>query len=70
VYYRTLKIAVYQLISLCLEKCGYSFGEIISKPLIQSVLGDLDMVDQKISAPVSTSNTQKVNILSTLDTKE
>ncbi|KAI8878058.1 hypothetical protein K501DRAFT_36477 [Backusella circina FSU 941] len=56
---RTLKIAVYQLISLCLGNCGYSFGEIIAKPLIQSILGDLDMVEHKISAPVPSSNTQK-----------
>ncbi|KAI7903262.1 rRNA processing/ribosome biogenesis-domain-containing protein [Cokeromyces recurvatus] len=56
---RTLKISVYNLISLCLEKCGYVFAEIIHKPLISSVLKDLQIIEHKSANIVASTQQQK-----------
>ncbi|KAI8994697.1 rRNA processing/ribosome biogenesis-domain-containing protein [Pilobolus umbonatus] len=52
---RGLKIAVYGLISLCLEKCGYVFAEIIYRPLISSVIEDLRIIEHKSAGIIITS---------------
>ncbi|OBZ88814.1 Pre-rRNA-processing protein rix1 [Choanephora cucurbitarum] len=53
---RTLKIAVYQLMSLCIGKCGYTFAESVHKPLIAAVLQDLQIIEHK--ATISTQPQQ------------
>lgn len=56
---RTLKSSAYKLISLCLEKCGYTFGESIYKQLTIYILQDLLVVQHKAASIVNTSGQQK-----------
>ncbi|KAI9476121.1 MAG: rRNA processing/ribosome biogenesis-domain-containing protein [Benjaminiella poitrasii] len=56
---RTLKSSVYNLLSLCLEKCGYAFAEIIYKPFISSVLNDLRIIEQKSASIIASTQQQK-----------
>ncbi|KAG2208463.1 hypothetical protein INT47_010159 [Mucor saturninus] len=56
---RTLKSSAYKLISLCLEKCGYAFGENIYKQLTIYILQDLLVVQHKAASIVNTSGQQK-----------
>lgn len=56
---RALKSSVYKLISLCLEKCGYAFAESIHKPLIASILEDLQIIEKKAAGFATTNNQQK-----------
>lgn len=56
---RTLKVSAYKLISLCLEKCGYAFGESIYKQLTTYILQDLLVVQHKAASIVNTSGQQK-----------
>lgn len=56
---RTLKVSAYKLISLCLEKCGYAFGESIYKQLTIYILQDLLVVQHKAASIVNTSGQQK-----------
>ncbi|CEP19072.1 hypothetical protein [Parasitella parasitica] len=44
---RALKSSVYKLIGLCLEKCGYTFAESISKVLAASIVEDLRIIEKK-----------------------
>ncbi|KAI8638357.1 rRNA processing/ribosome biogenesis-domain-containing protein [Parasitella parasitica] len=55
---RALKTSVYKLIGLCLQKCGYVFAEIIHKPLIASIVEDLQIIEKK-SASFAVANTQQ-----------
>lgn len=52
---RTLKLSVYKLIRLCLEKCGYTFAENFTKPLIAAILEDLQTVEHKPTSLVMPS---------------
>lgn len=56
---RTIKTSVYNLISLCLDKCGYSFAENIHKPLISAILEDLRIIEHKGASLVTTNQQQK-----------
>lgn len=56
---RALKSSVYKLIALCLEKCGYAFAESIHKPLIASILEDLQIIEKKAAGFATTNNQQK-----------
>ena len=44
---RTVKISVYNLISLCMQKFGYAFVDTILKTVITSATGDLKAIEQK-----------------------
>ncbi|ORE07809.1 hypothetical protein BCV72DRAFT_101667, partial [Rhizopus microsporus var. microsporus] len=52
---RTLRLSVYKLIRLCLEKCGYTFAENFTKPLIAAILEDLQTVKHKPTSLVMPS---------------
>lgn len=52
---RTLRLSVYKLIRLCLEKCGYTFAENFTKPLIAAILEDLQTVEHKPTSLVMPS---------------
>lgn len=56
---RALKSSVYKLVALCLEKCGYAFAESIHKPLIASILEDLQIIEKKAAGFAITNNQQK-----------
>ncbi|KAI8981697.1 rRNA processing/ribosome biogenesis-domain-containing protein [Mycotypha africana] len=56
---RALKISIYRLVSLCLEKCGYAFAENIHKPLITAILDDLSIVQHKVTGITFNTNQQK-----------
>lgn len=49
---RTIKVCVYKLITLCLEKCGYTFAESLTKPLITAIIEDLQTVERKSASLV------------------
>ncbi|KAI8338002.1 rRNA processing/ribosome biogenesis-domain-containing protein [Chlamydoabsidia padenii] len=51
---RTLKISVYNIISLCLQHFGHVFGGSVCKPLIASVLEDIQVIEQKVTDLVPT----------------
>ncbi|KAI8333572.1 rRNA processing/ribosome biogenesis-domain-containing protein [Chlamydoabsidia padenii] len=55
---RTLKISVYNIISLCLQQFGYVFGESMCKPLVTSILEDIRITEQKVTdmAPTEVKN--------------
>ncbi|KAI9257883.1 rRNA processing/ribosome biogenesis-domain-containing protein [Sporodiniella umbellata] len=55
---RTMKLSVYKLITLCIDKFGYKFSESIAKPLIAAIVGDLQIVEHK-SASIVTNNQNK-----------
>ncbi|KAI7858687.1 rRNA processing/ribosome biogenesis-domain-containing protein [Circinella umbellata] len=44
---RAVKISVYSLISLCMQKFGYAFADTILKAVITSAIGDLKAIEQK-----------------------
>ncbi|CAO0799193.1 unnamed protein product [Mucor circinelloides] len=56
---RALKSSVYKLVALCLDKCGYAFAESIRKPLIASILEDLQIIEKKAAGFATTNNQQK-----------
>ncbi|KAI8096725.1 rRNA processing/ribosome biogenesis-domain-containing protein [Halteromyces radiatus] len=51
---RTMKISVYNNITLCLQQFGYGFGESIGKPLVASVLKDILVTEQKVTDMIPT----------------
>ncbi|KAI8369294.1 rRNA processing/ribosome biogenesis-domain-containing protein [Radiomyces spectabilis] len=53
---RTLKISTYNLVSLCLQMCGLTFGEIICKPLSTRIIEDITINEQNSSALASTNS--------------
>ncbi|ORZ09794.1 rRNA processing/ribosome biogenesis-domain-containing protein [Absidia repens] len=55
---RTLKISAYRIISLCLQQFGYIFGESVCKPLVASIIEDIQVTGQKVTdvAPTEVKN--------------
>ncbi|KAF7726335.1 Proline-, glutamic acid- and leucine-rich protein 1 [Apophysomyces ossiformis] len=43
---RPLKVSVYNLISLCLQKCGFAFAESLCKPLCDTIFNDIKAAEQ------------------------
>ncbi|CAO3610210.1 unnamed protein product [Cunninghamella blakesleeana] len=56
---RSIKMSIYSNISLCLQYFGYAFGEKICKPLVSSILKDIQLTTQKVTDVVSNQNKDK-----------
>ncbi|CAO3625955.1 unnamed protein product [Cunninghamella echinulata] len=58
---RFIKVSIYNNITLCLQYFGYTFGEKLCKPLISSILKDIQLTSQKVtdSAPNQTKDSSK-----------
>ncbi|CAO3668700.1 unnamed protein product [Rhizopus stolonifer] len=52
---KTMKLSVYKLISLCLDKCGYTFAESLAKPLSTAIIQDLQIIEHKSTGIVKTN---------------
>jgi hypothetical protein len=46
---RTIKISVYNILSLCLQQFGYVFAESVCKPMVTSIMEDLRVTEQKVT---------------------
>ncbi|SAL95775.1 hypothetical protein [Absidia glauca] len=55
---RTVKLSVYSIVSLCLQQFGLVFGELICKPLVMTILEDIQVTEQTVTdmAPTEIKN--------------
>lgn len=58
-YDRSIKMTIYNNITLCLQYFGYAFGEKICKPLVSSILKDIQLTAQKVTDTVPSQNKVK-----------